>query len=410
MRLRALVLLFGCLSVAELGLIAYLAKTKTISQCASKLSPAVDSSPWKSSVLKSAPSPSSFNWSMVESADYKTYIANLRAVGCPEETVRDIIITDIDKLLASRTRTILPARPAVHYWQPEEREVVTWVTGKSEPDEQALEKEKAALVKELLGFDFYAERRKSQGEEDLTDRRLAFLSTEKREQVRALLRKYAALERELQTRVASHPVALDPADATERKNLKERRQAELAALLSPSEAGLYELWMSNAAVATRFSLAGMDQPNEQDFLTVYNLRKRVEQEFDPETINVDDPSVMKKWSEASTAAEEQIRIQLGEQRYAEYQRGEDPNYHQLLEIARQYNLPQTAAGKIYDLKQQLEAAATKMISDQSVSEPDRIATLDPMRREAEESVRGLLGETAYQQYRRYGNADWLQSN
>jgi len=26
-----------------------------------------------------------FNWESVESSDYKQYIANLRAVGCPEE-------------------------------------------------------------------------------------------------------------------------------------------------------------------------------------------------------------------------------------------------------------------------------------------------------------------------------------
>src|SRR4051794_1792422 len=33
----------------------------------------------------------SFDWRMVESEDYKKYIANLRAIGCPEETIRDII-------------------------------------------------------------------------------------------------------------------------------------------------------------------------------------------------------------------------------------------------------------------------------------------------------------------------------
>ena len=35
------------------------------------------------------------NWASIESTTYHTYINNLRAIGCPEETVRDIIITDI---------------------------------------------------------------------------------------------------------------------------------------------------------------------------------------------------------------------------------------------------------------------------------------------------------------------------
>src|SRR5215204_2753973 len=38
------------------------------------------------------------NWSFIESTNYQTYIGNLRAIGCPEETVRDIILTDISKL------------------------------------------------------------------------------------------------------------------------------------------------------------------------------------------------------------------------------------------------------------------------------------------------------------------------
>ena len=35
-----------------------------------------------------------FRWSQLESTDYRQYIANLRAIGCPELTLRDIIMTD----------------------------------------------------------------------------------------------------------------------------------------------------------------------------------------------------------------------------------------------------------------------------------------------------------------------------
>ena len=33
-----------------------------------------------------------FSWRDVESPDYPVYIANLRAIGCPEQTIRDIIM------------------------------------------------------------------------------------------------------------------------------------------------------------------------------------------------------------------------------------------------------------------------------------------------------------------------------
>src|SRR6266436_7828684 len=40
-----------------------------------------------------------FRWTQLESEDYRTYIARLRSIGCPEQTIRDLIIADIDKLL-----------------------------------------------------------------------------------------------------------------------------------------------------------------------------------------------------------------------------------------------------------------------------------------------------------------------
>src|ERR1700716_2835565 len=39
-----------------------------------------------------------FDWRIVESEDYRKYIANLRSIGCPEETIRAIITADVNKL------------------------------------------------------------------------------------------------------------------------------------------------------------------------------------------------------------------------------------------------------------------------------------------------------------------------
>src|SRR5438094_8605532 len=38
-----------------------------------------------------------FRWSQIESADYPAYVANLRAIGAPEKTIRDIILADLEK-------------------------------------------------------------------------------------------------------------------------------------------------------------------------------------------------------------------------------------------------------------------------------------------------------------------------
>ena len=39
-----------------------------------------------------------FTWSQIETNDYRAYIANLRSIGCPDATIRDIIVADVNAL------------------------------------------------------------------------------------------------------------------------------------------------------------------------------------------------------------------------------------------------------------------------------------------------------------------------
>ena len=55
-----------------------------------------------------------FNWRTVESDDYRQYVANLRAIGCPEKTIRDIIMADVTELLRERARQSPGSR--FEYW------------------------------------------------------------------------------------------------------------------------------------------------------------------------------------------------------------------------------------------------------------------------------------------------------
>lgn len=43
-----------------------------------------------------------FRWSQIESTNYLVYIGNLRRIGCPEQTIRDVISADVDTLYAPR--------------------------------------------------------------------------------------------------------------------------------------------------------------------------------------------------------------------------------------------------------------------------------------------------------------------
>jgi hypothetical protein len=49
------------------------------------------------SVLSKPEETKPFKWSQLESADYRTYIKNLRDIGCPEPTLRAIVTSDVEK-------------------------------------------------------------------------------------------------------------------------------------------------------------------------------------------------------------------------------------------------------------------------------------------------------------------------
>jgi hypothetical protein len=82
-----------------------------------------------------------FQWSELESSDYPTYIANLRRVGCPEQTIRDLITADVDSLYAPRR-------------QPLESKLTSVVsTGRFAVEQElhALRGEEASVIATLLG-------------------------------------------------------------------------------------------------------------------------------------------------------------------------------------------------------------------------------------------------------------------
>src|SRR5437763_6554480 len=39
-----------------------------------------------------------FHWRRLESQDYAHYVANLRGIGCPDKTIRDIVVAAVEKV------------------------------------------------------------------------------------------------------------------------------------------------------------------------------------------------------------------------------------------------------------------------------------------------------------------------
>src|SRR6185436_12502361 len=156
---RAILTCSLILNVILLGIAASLWRAKTPDRTTTDTTSSPQTALAKTRVLqktntlvKSTTDVVTVDWRMVESENYKQYIANLRSIGCPEETIRDIIIADVNKLFESRGKQLFPATNKFEYWKGGNFFASLFDETKMQK-QQALNAEKRALLKELLGVD-----------------------------------------------------------------------------------------------------------------------------------------------------------------------------------------------------------------------------------------------------------------
>src|SRR6185437_880523 len=88
-----------------------------------------------------------FTWQELESPDYQAYVANLREIGCPQQTIRDIIVADVNQLYARKRAAEVPTADQ-EWWRYEPDAAFTQTAN----DKQAsLEQERQNLLTTLLG-------------------------------------------------------------------------------------------------------------------------------------------------------------------------------------------------------------------------------------------------------------------
>lgn len=341
-----------------------------------------------------------FDWNAVESDDYKKYIANLRSIGCPEETIRDIIKADVNKLYEAKRKALAGPKKKFEFWKPGAMMGAAIDPERSEK-ERALNKEKRALLTELLGSapedtpDLLA------GAASQMEAMFDFLPAEKRSKVFELMQ-------DMQGKMQKAMKGGVPDAEDIRKVMKESETA-MAGLLSPEELLDYNLRFSMTANMMRMQMAGFE-PTEQEFLELFKKRKAYDDEFGGAFgggLNLKGEEKAKQ-DAAKKALDADIKTQLGDARYADYKRGEDYAYQAMYRAADREGLGKEAAVKAYDMKKAAEDQAKQIRADKNLSADQRTAALRAVRDETERSVKGVLGEKGFSSYERNNGTFWLK--
>jgi hypothetical protein len=361
---------------------------------ATVVAPTVDNSPIvKTNVVVRH---ENFTWDTVESTNYDIFIRNLRAVGCPEPTIRDIIVSEVDRLYQHR-RLEEVNYPNYQWWRSDpDPNLAQEATDKI----QELEAERHTVLNALLGTNWDAQENEvvaARGGITLTGPILGDLSADVKTAA------YAAAAKgqlKIEAYEAQQQQASKPVDSMEMVRLREEPLSKLSTVLTPAQYEEYVLRYSPAAQELREQMRSLDLTQDQ-FRGLYDAINSINgQPVFYYTGN--DPNFVRQQQQLRTQSEAIIKEMLGDSLYATYQLNQDPLYRSSKALAEQLGVPDSEITGIYEVNRATQAELDRIRKDPDMSNDDKVEAISQTKVEQEQSLQQILGQEAFQK--------WLQNH
>ncbi len=341
----------------------------------------------------------------LQSGEAEALRDELRAAGVDEDLVRAVVGMRLWKRHEARMRALQAGSGAqTEWWKQENNGWWGGQTKEQRAEMRALQAEIKAESERLLGKDPFA-----LGNQPWLERQYGFLPTEKREALQQLEQDYNELSNEL--RQESQGFTL-PSDREKTKFLMAEKRADLEALLTPEELKDYDLRQSRTAQNLRWQMTQMDA-SEAEFRTIFEIRKGFDEasndhdQFGNRTRNMTSDD-WKARGDAEKAMKAEIKVALGAERYAEYVRSQDSDYQQLRRATERFALPTDTPAKVYALRDEVPAAASRIADDASLTPEQKKQAVAKLADGARDRVRGMLGPEVAKAYFEQNGMQWLQ--
>jgi RNA polymerase sigma factor (sigma-70 family) len=319
-----------------------------------------------------------FRWDAIEAADYRQFIANLRASGAPERLIRDTVALELLRTFAPRYRAAADPVPPAAYWQKTAYRPPSAEQQKRLAD---LSAEMAAILHGLFGPDISADEAFNllHAQPDWQRVELAWLSPETASKALALLEPILRQERAEQ-----QPEEIG--EAQERR--VSRRLQALEAVLTPAQMREYRHRNSDADRNLKAQLRHWD-PTEQEFLRLAEMKDHFI--YRP-------PSRMEDLREREAKA----RKLFGAERAASFLRATDLSYGYAVGYARQAGLPPDVADQVWQIKQATLAEDERLRLNSQLPPEALQQERTALVRRTEEAMSAVLGPNGL----RYQQQDW----
>ena len=313
-----------------------------------------------------------FSWQEIESQDYAAYIKNLREIGCPEQTIRDIIVADVSQMLREKQRDqSFRLNPNPKWWTNHRDPAEVQVEANQRNDAWMSRK---TILDQLLGPD-WALRQQDPVSNTNAFQQMLLATME----ISPALQGLSADKKQLVARLLAG--TNDP-------------WKELAGILDVNQLEDAQLRFSPQADALRDELdmlPGFDtQPNEfkQIFKATAEIESRIRALSDR-----DDPEAQTLRTKLLAERDAAIRNVLSPQRYEQFARLRDPAYISALELLADGNGNPAALPTLYAINRESSAEQERIQNDEKLTETQREIELKKLELEQMKATALALGET-----------------
>jgi hypothetical protein len=330
-----------------------------------------------------------FTWQDVESDQYRAYIESLRAVGCPDDKIRTIVLADINELF-DKKRVKEAVQHDMQWWRPEAVNVMG--VNILQERGRALEEERGVLITKLLGPEAASEQR---GETllwssvQLTGPVLGALPPKVHNEVQEICAR--SMERH-QTYFWSRVNDGQPMNQVEMAKLREQTRTDLRKVLTEEQVEEFVLRYSHNSYRLREELRGLE-PTPEEFRKIFRatdpLEHQMQMEFGgPEAMSEKQRERFERQRDAA------IQEALTPERYQAFLLTKDPLYRQAQMVALQYGAPPKAIMPIYQMTKVNESRRQKIINDANLTPQQKSDALNAVNIEQQQRIQRIVTESA----------------
>ena len=351
-----------------------------------------------------------FHWSQIEAQDYQTYIENLRRIGCPEETIQDLVKRDLDQHYDQLKATALNKGTTRNdYWATGHPNALSQPSINTRSELAQLDQEKSAVLKDLFGVEGLAEinrsspyaRAKSKAKtgyamDFIPDETMAELNSMEQEFGSKLLKKMAS-------------GTSDAQDRSEIRMLREARENQIASMLTPEQKLEYDLRKSPTAANLRLQLDGFD-PSEDEFRNIFQIQKKFEDDHGVISGATISPVEVQERRLAEQDMKNDMRSMLGEDRFQDYLQQTDYDYKSIDKITQRQGLADNVSAQIYQMKSEAEELARGIRLNSGVPIGERQQQLQRIYNETSRSIESIMGQQGAASIQAQGGGrNWLNN-